>query len=39
MVSLTRNPRRVAECIEIAGGKPLVSRFGSGGARIVGEEN
>ncbi len=39
MVSLTRNPQRVAECIEIAGGRPLVSKFGSGGARIVAEEN
>ena len=35
MVSLTRHPRRVAECIEIAGGKPLVSKLGSGGARIL----
>lgn len=35
MVSLTRHPRRVAECIEIAGGKPLISKLGSGGARIL----
>ena len=35
MVSLTRHPKRVAECIEIAGGKPLVSKLGSGGARIL----
>tara|TARA_Y100000589_G_scaffold60105_5_gene50849 strand:+ start:20578 stop:21546 length:969 start_codon:yes stop_codon:yes gene_type:complete len=35
MVSLTRHPRRVAECIEIAGGKPLVSKLGSEGARIL----
>ena len=34
-VSLTRHPKRVAECIEIAGGKPLVSKLGSGGARIL----
>ena len=39
MVSLTRNPQRVAECIEIAGGKPLISKFGSGGARILMQEN
>lgn len=39
MVSLTRNPKRVAESIEIAGGRPLVSKFGSGGARIIAEEN
>jgi|TARA_B100001094_G_scaffold135041_1_gene130785 mevalonate kinase len=39
MVSLTRNPQRVAECIEIAGGRPLISRFGSGGARIIVQEN
>ncbi|MEE2625841.1 MAG: mevalonate kinase [Candidatus Thermoplasmatota archaeon] len=35
MVSLTRHPKRVAECIEIAGGMPLVSKLGSGGARIL----
>lgn len=35
MVALTRDPRRVAEAIEIAGGKPLISRLGAEGARII----
>tara|TARA_B100001250_G_C19792388_1_gene787133 strand:- start:530 stop:1507 length:978 start_codon:yes stop_codon:yes gene_type:complete len=35
MVALTREPRRVAEAIEIAGGKPLISRLGAEGARII----
>tara|TARA_B110000014_G_scaffold261316_1_gene252778 strand:- start:2005 stop:2985 length:981 start_codon:yes stop_codon:yes gene_type:complete len=39
MVSLTREPKRVAECIEIAGGRPLISKFSSGGARILKQEN
>ena len=39
MVALTRNPQRVAECIEIAGGRPLISRFGSGGARVIVQGN
>ena len=35
MVALTRDPRRVAEAIEIAGGKPLISKLGAEGARIL----
>ncbi len=35
MVSLTRNPRRVAEAIEVAGGKPLISKLGADGVRIL----
>ena len=35
MVALTRDPRRVAEEIEIAGGKPLISKLGAEGARVL----
>jgi mevalonate kinase len=35
MVALTNNPKRVAEAIEIAGGKPLISRFGTEGVRLI----
>ena len=34
MVALTDNPERVAQEIELCGGKPLISKFGSKGARI-----
>ena len=35
MVSLTRDPRRVAEAIEIAGGMPLISKLGADGVNIL----
>tara|TARA_Y100001970_G_scaffold294162_1_gene447745 strand:+ start:18482 stop:19453 length:972 start_codon:yes stop_codon:yes gene_type:complete len=35
MVALTRYPQRVAQEIEIAGGKPLISRLGAEGVRLV----
>ena len=35
IVALSRNPQRVAEEIEIAGGSPLISKLGSNGVRIV----
>ena len=35
MVALSRNPKRVAEEIEIAGGTPLISKLGSTGVRIL----
>ena len=35
MVALARNPDRVAEAIEVAGGKPLITRLGSDGVRII----
>ena len=35
MVSLTRDPRRVAEAIEIAGGRPLISKLGADGVNIL----
>ena len=35
MVALSRDPRRVAEEIEIAGGKPLISKLGAEGARVL----
>ena len=35
MVSLTRDPRRVAEAIEIAGGRPLISKLGADGVKIL----
>tara|TARA_B100000586_G_scaffold242875_1_gene196977 strand:- start:926 stop:1327 length:402 start_codon:yes stop_codon:yes gene_type:complete len=35
MVALTENPQRVAEAIEVAGGKPLASRLGAEGVRVV----
>ena len=35
MVALTKNPSRVAEAIEVAGGKPLISSLGSDGVRII----
>jgi mevalonate kinase len=34
MVALTNNPERVAQEIELCGGKPLISRFGSKGVQI-----
>tara|TARA_B110000003_G_scaffold141338_1_gene142830 strand:+ start:1396 stop:2394 length:999 start_codon:yes stop_codon:yes gene_type:complete len=36
MVALTNNPERVAQEIEICGGKPLISKFGSKGAHLRG---
>ena len=35
MVALTSNPNRVAQEIELCGGKPLISKFGSNGAHII----
>ena len=35
MIALARNPQRVAEAIEIAGGRPLVSRLGAPGVRLL----
>jgi len=35
MVALTEDPQRVAEAIEVAGGRPLVSRLGAKGVRVV----
>ena len=34
MVALTNDPQRVAQEIELCGGKPLISKFGSKGAHI-----
>jgi mevalonate kinase len=34
MVALTDNPTRVAQEIELCGGKPLISKFGSSGVHI-----
>ncbi len=34
MVALTDNPTRVAQEIELCGGKPLISKFGSSGVYI-----
>jgi len=35
MVSLTNNPSRVAEAIEISGGSPLITRLGAEGVRAI----
>ena len=35
MVALAREPRRVAESIEIAGGRPLISRVGAPGVHLL----
>lgn len=35
MVALAKDPNRVAQAIEVAGGKPLISRLGSNGVRII----
>ena len=35
MIALTEDPKRVAGAIEVAGGKPLSSRFGSDGVRLL----
>ena len=35
MIALTRDPRRVAEAIEVAGGSPLISRLGAPGVRLL----
>ncbi len=35
MVALAEDPQRVAEAIEVAGGKPLTSRLGAKGVRVV----
>ncbi len=35
MIALARNPQRVAEAIEVAGGRPLVSRLGAPGVRLL----
>ena len=35
MIALAREPQRVAEAIEVAGGKPLVSRLGAPGVRLL----
>tara|TARA_B100000029_G_scaffold199780_2_gene198137 strand:+ start:5619 stop:6596 length:978 start_codon:yes stop_codon:yes gene_type:complete len=35
MIALARNPQRVAEAIEVAGGSPLVSRLGAPGVRLL----
>jgi uncharacterized protein (DUF433 family) len=35
MVALTKNPKRVAEVIEIAGGRPLISRLGAPGVHLL----
>ena len=35
MVALTNEPRRVEEAIEIAGGKPLSTRLGADGVRVL----
>jgi mevalonate kinase len=35
MVALAEDPQRVAEAIEVAGGKPLTSRLGAEGVRVV----
>ena len=35
MVALTHDPTRVSEAIEVAGGRPLVSRLGAQGVRLL----
>lgn len=35
MVALTREPQRVAQDIEIAGGQPLISRLGAEGVHLI----
>ena len=35
MVALTHDPTRVSEAIEVAGGRPLMSRLGAQGARLL----
>nr|MCS5554997.1 hypothetical protein [Arenicellales bacterium] len=35
MIALARNPQRVAEAIEVAGGRPLISRLGAPGVRLL----
>ena len=35
MVALSRNPQRVSEQIEIAGGKPMISKLVSKGVRLI----
>ena len=35
MVAISRDPQRVSEQIEIAGGKPMISRIGSKGVKII----
>lgn len=35
MVALTKDPRRVSGAIEVAGGRPLYTRLGSGGVRVL----
>ena len=35
MIALARDPRRVAEAIEVAGGTPLISRLGAPGVRLL----
>ena len=35
MVALAREPQRVAEAIEIAGGRPLISRLGASGVHLL----
>jgi len=35
MVALTREPQRVAQVIEIAGGQPLISRLGAEGVHLI----
>nr|ANV79413.1 hypothetical protein [uncultured Candidatus Thalassoarchaea sp.] len=35
MVALSKNPQRVSEQIEIAGGKPMISKLVSKGVRLI----
>ena len=35
MIALAREPQRVAEAIEVAGGMPLISRLGASGVRLL----
>ena len=35
MIALAREPQRVAEAIEVAGGRPLISRLGAPGVRLL----
>ena len=35
MIALARDPQRVAEAIEVAGGRPLISRLGAPGVRLL----
>ena len=35
MIALAREPQRVAEAIEVAGGSPLISRLGAPGVRLL----